>query len=148
MKHVEIRQVAHLPPQIMTLEKQAVGEGFKFITRLIAEWQTGVNRFDAPGECLMAAYSGQHLIAIGGLSVDPYAQNETARLRRLYVASASRGQSVGRALVKALVAHAGQRFTVVRLFTDTAEGDAFYLRCGFQRAREDHASHTLYLGAT
>ena len=48
MSLVEIRHVTHLPPQILALEKEAVGEGFRFVTRLIAEWHSGANRFDAP----------------------------------------------------------------------------------------------------
>ena len=49
---MEIHQVTHLPPQIPALEKEAVAEGFRFITRLTSEWHSGSNRFDAPGECL------------------------------------------------------------------------------------------------
>jgi len=146
MKRVEIQRIARLPPEILTLEKEAVGEGFRFLTRLIAEWRSGANRFDAPGECLMAAYRDHRLIGIGGLSVDPYAQNDTARLRRLYVSASSRGLKVGQALVNALVEFASHRFRIVRLSTDTPEGDTFYRHCGFNRSDDDHATHTLFLG--
>ena len=146
MKQVDIHHITHLPPQILTLEKEAVGEGFRFLTRLIAEWHSGANRFDAPGECLIAAYFNQQLIGIGGLSVDPFGANNTARLRRVYVAGSSRGQQVGQSIVKALLAHATLRFQSVRLYTDTPEGDAFYLHCGFMRTEDDHASHIKLLG--
>lgn len=146
MTQVEIHQVTHLPPQIPALEKEAVAEGFRFLTRLIAEWDCGANRFDAPGECLMAAYLNQRLIGVGGLSVDPYGEPHTARLRRVYIATSSRGQHVGQALVKALVAHAALRFQNVRLSTDTSAGDAFYLRCGFTRTADVHATHVMLLG--
>lgn len=145
MKYVEIQQIAHLPPQILTLEKEAIGEGFRFLTRLIAEWHSRANRFDAPGECLMAAYLNQQLIGIGGLSVDPYAENNTARLRRVYVAASSRGKHVGQTLVKALVEHAALRFEILRLSTDTSEGNAFYLHCGFRRSDDVHAAHVMLL---
>lgn len=56
MGQVDIRHITHLPAQILVLEKEAIGEGFRFITRLIDEWHSGANRFDAPGECLIAAY--------------------------------------------------------------------------------------------
>lgn len=95
MKRFEIQQIAQLPPQILALEKEAVDEGFRFLTRLVTEWHSGANRFDAPGECLMAAYLNQQLIGIGGLSVDPYAGNNAARLRRVYVAASSRGATCG-----------------------------------------------------
>lgn len=146
MKRFEIQQIACLPPQILTLEREAAGEGFRFITRLITEWHSGANRFDAPGECLLAAYSNQQLIGIGGLSVDPYAENNAARLRRVYVAASSRGQHVGEALVKALVERAALRFQVVRLTTDTPEGNAFYAHCGFTRTDDAHATHMMLLG--
>ncbi|CAI8773406.1 GNAT family N-acetyltransferase [Pseudomonas sp. IT-P294] len=146
MKRLEIQRIEHLPPEILNLEKEAIGEGFRFLTRLIAEWKSGANRFDAPGECLMAAYTDHCLIGIGGLSVDPYAQHDTARLRRVYVAASSRGLKVGQALVDALVEFASYRFRIVRLSTDTPEGDAFYRRCGFNRSDDEHATHTLFLG--
>ncbi|MBD8599739.1 GNAT family N-acetyltransferase [Pseudomonas sp. CFBP 8772] len=145
MSQVDIQLVTHLPTQIRALEKKAVREGFRFLTRLIDEWNSGANRFDAPGECLMAAYRNQQLIGIGGLSVDPYTRENMARLRRVYVSASSRGHHVGRMLVTALVADAAMRFQSVCLFTDTAEGDAFYLRCGFMRIDDDHATHVMFL---
>lgn len=147
MSQVEIRHITHLPAQILALEKEAIGEGFRFITRLIAEWHSGANRFDAPGECFMAAYLNQQLIGIGGLSVDPYVKTNTARLRRVYVSASSRGCHVGRTLVKALVAHAALRFQSVRLATDTSAGDAFYLKCGFMRIDHDDATHAMCLSS-
>lgn len=148
MKQVEIHHITHLPPQILAMEKEAGKEGFRFLTRLISEWHSGANRFDAPGECLIAAYFNQQLIGIGGLSVDPYVETNTARLRRVYVAASSRGLHVGETLIKALVAHATLRFRSVRLFTDTPEGDAFYLHCGFMRTKDAHATHIMLLGDT
>lgn len=146
MRRLEIQRIEHLPPEILTLEQEAIGEGFRFLTRLIAEWKSGSNRFDAPGECLMAAYIDHCLIGIAGLSVDPYAQHDTARLRRVYVAASSRGLKVGQTLVNALVEFASHRFRIVRLSTDTPEGDAFYRHCGFNRLDDDHATHIMFLG--
>ena len=147
MSQVNIQLITHLPPEIQALEKEAVGEGFRFMTRLIDEWNSGANRFEAPGECLMAAYLNQQLVGIGGLSVDPYAAKSMARLRRVYVSASSRRHHVGQTLVKALIAHAALRFQSVGLFTDTAEGDAFYLKCGFTRTDHEniHATHAMCL---
>ncbi|MBD8270698.1 MULTISPECIES: GNAT family N-acetyltransferase [Pseudomonas] len=145
MKPFEIQHITYLPAEVLTLEKEAIAEGFRFLTRLISEWHSGKNRFNAPGECLMAAYLNQQGIGIGGLSVDPYNQPNTARLRRVYVAPAARNQHVGHALVKALVAHAALHFQKVRLSTDTFAGDAFYLRCGFMRTEDVHATHLMEL---
>ncbi|ETD37924.1 GNAT family N-acetyltransferase [Pseudomonas chlororaphis] len=136
-----IRQISALPPEILVLEAEAVAEGFRFLTRLVADWKNGSNRFDQPGECLLGALRDGRLIAIGGLSYDPYAGPDIGRLRRVYVARAARGQNVGKALVQQLLAYAAQRFRVVRLSTDTPEGAAFYLRCGFQPIQDDFATH-------
>ena len=146
MKPIEIQQITQLPEQVVALEKEAVAEGFRFLTRLISEWHSGTNRFDAPGECLMAAYSDQQLVGVGGLSIGPYGTPDTARLRRVYVAPAARNQHVGRALVKALVGQAALHFQSVRLYTDTSGADAFYLRCGFVRVEGARATHGIELG--
>ena len=145
MGQVDIQLTTHLPPQIRVLEKEAVREGFRFVTRLITEWDSGINRFNASVECLMAAYRNQQLIGIGGLSVDPYAEKNMARLRRVYVSASSRRHHVGQTLVKALIAHAALRFQSACLFTDTAVGDAFYLKCGFMRTDHEHATHVMCL---
>ncbi|WP_204124334.1 MULTISPECIES: GNAT family N-acetyltransferase [Pseudomonas] len=136
-----IRQISALSPEILILEAEAVTEGFRFLTRLVADWKNGSNRFDQPGECLLGAFRNGQLMAIGGLSYDPYAGSDIGRLRRVYVARASRGQNVGKALVERLLEYAAQRFRVVRLSTDTPEGSAFYLRCGFQQIHDDFATH-------
>ncbi|RMO90018.1 Acetyltransferase [Pseudomonas syringae pv. philadelphi] len=145
MKNVEIRKVTDLPPRILILEKEAAAEGFRFLSRLVDEWESGKNRFDAKGECLMAAFLNGCLVGIGGLSRDPFAEGEVGRLRRLYVASAFRGQAIGKALVNHLVKHAAEQFRVVRLLTDTSSGAEFYLRCGFQLTNDKHATHIKFL---
>lgn len=142
---MEIQRVTHMPSQIYALEKEAVAEGFRFITRLTSEWYSGTNCFDAPGECLMAVYLNRQLVGIGGLSVDPFTHTRTGRLRRVYVTPASRGQQIGRRLVSALLSHAALHFESVRLYTDTSEGSTFYLRCGFTRTQDAHATHIVQL---
>lgn len=138
---VSIHQLTELPDEIRALEAGAIAEGFRFLTRLVAEWETRQNRFDQPGECLLGAFRNGRLIAIGGLSCDPHAGPQVGRLRRVYVERAARGKHVGKALVQQLLEHASGRFTSVRLSTDTAQGAAFYVRCGFQPVRDDSATH-------
>ena len=138
---LSIRNLRTLPEQIRGLETEAVAEGFKFLTRLISEWENRSNRFDQSGECLLGVFRHGQLIAIGGVSRDPYGDPKVGRLRRVYVARAMRGQNVGKVLVKRLLKHAAPRFQTVRLSTDTAEGARFYLRCGFQPVEADGATH-------
>ena len=136
-----ILEISGITPQLRELETQAVAEGFRFLSRLIEEWESGANRFDQQGEGLFGAFRNGRLIAIGGLSSDPFAEPDVGRLRRVYVARASRGQNVGKALVQHLLELASEHFRVVRLSTDTPEGAAFYLRCGFRPIQDDFATH-------
>ena len=137
-----IRKIERLPEQIRMLEAQAIAEGFRFLTRLITEWDDHANRFDQPGECLLGVFCEGQLVAVGGLNRDPYAPPGTGRLRRIYVAPAVRGRNVGKALVQQLLDHARAQFQSVRLSTDTPEAAAFYLRCGFHQVVDDTATHT------
>lgn len=93
----------------------------------------------------MAVYLNRQLVGIGGLSVDPFTHTRTGRLRRVYVTPASRGQQIGRRLVSPLLSHAALHFESVRLYTDTSEGSTFYLRCGFTRTQDAHATHIVQL---
>jgi GNAT superfamily N-acetyltransferase len=137
-----ITRITTLPPQLVSLEREATAQGFNFLRRLIDEWQTGRNRFDKPGERLLAAIDNGNMVGIGGLNVDPYEPaGDTARLRRLYVATDFRSRGVGEALVRALLDEAPQTFRVVRLSTDTASGAAFYIRLGFTAVEHATATH-------
>ncbi|MDU8498100.1 GNAT family N-acetyltransferase [Pseudomonas syringae] len=145
MTHVDIRKVIELPPQLLILEKEAVAQGFRFVTRLIDDWESGNNRFDAQGECLMGAFLNDDLVGIGGVSRDLRTRSNAGRLRRVYIAGSYRGQGIGRILVDRLESQASRHFRVLRLFTDTSSGSAFYARCGFQRVDEDDATHMKFL---
>lgn len=138
---ISIRRLEDLPAQLCHLEKQAVAEGFRFLTRLITEWENRTNRFDQPGECLVGVFRQGQLIGVGGVSCDPYAGPGVGRLRRVYIAPAARGQRVGKALVEQLIEHAAIHFQEARLSTDTPEATQFYLRCGFHPVSDDTATH-------
>ncbi|ONH55774.1 Acetyltransferase (GNAT) domain-containing protein [Pseudomonas cedrina] len=136
-----IHKLSDLPEQIRELEAQAVAEGFRFVTRLIKEWEERSNQFDQPGECLLGVYCRGQLIAIGGVSRDPNMGPAVGRLRRIYVAPPIRGRKVGKALVQALLEYAAPSFQVVRLSTDTPGAAAFYRCCGFIQVSEGNATH-------
>lgn len=136
-----IKRLEDLPEQIHTLHAQAVAEGFRFLTRLITEWENRSQRFDKPGECLLGVFRHDQLVAIGGVSRDPYSTPDNGRIRRVYVAPPMRGQQVGKTLVEQLLAFAAMHFQTVRLTTDTAQGAAFYLQCGFHSVTDATATH-------
>ncbi len=112
-----------------------------FLDRLIDEWHSGANRFDAPGECFLGFNDGDTLIACGGLNRDPYVAHDPSvgRLRHVYVAKAYRRQGVGRHLVDGLIARA-TAFRRIRLRT-TLEAATFYERLAFLPIDEPHATH-------
>ncbi|ABB10864.1 GCN5-related N-acetyltransferase [Burkholderia lata] len=143
---ISIQQLATLPPQLLDFEREAVDQGFNFVGRLIREWQDGSNRFDKPGECLLAVTDNGTLLGVGGLNVDPYVPDGlTGRLRRLYVANAFRRRGIGEALVAALLQRAEQQFHQVRLSTDTESAAAFYSRLGFRAVEDETATHVKML---
>jgi GNAT superfamily N-acetyltransferase len=71
-------------------------------------------RFDRPGEALLAAYSGEVLAAIGGITIDPV-HSDALRMRRFYVRTAFRRTGIGREIALALLEGALQRVRVVTL---------------------------------
>lgn len=125
---------------IDALAHEARASGHAFLDRLIADWRSGVNRFDKPGECLLGLFDGGRLVAIGGLNRDPYCPDEArvGRLRHVYVAQSHRRKGIGRHLVTELLARA-VAFERVRLRTPGAA--AFYESLGFQRVDEPEATH-------
>lgn len=122
-------------------------ERFRFLSRMVEEWQSGVNRFDRPGEALFAAIDGSDMAAICGLNIDPYAaDDEVGRLRHLYVRRAWRRQGVGRRLAELVASHARRRFTCLRLRADNPIAAQFYESLGWLAvAAEGDSTHCLKL---
>lgn len=108
--------------------------GLSLVRRLVDEWATGTNRFDRPGEILLAARVNGRLVGVCGLNVDPYAGDERiGRLRHLYVLVAFRRHGVGGQLVTRVVQAAHGRFEDVRLRTNNPAAARLYEALGFHR---------------
>ena len=72
---VDSVKIVNLDPSadaVGELAREARASGHVFLDRLIADWHSGANRFDKPGECLLGLFDGDRLVAIGGLNRDPY----------------------------------------------------------------------------
>lgn len=93
----------------------------------------------------MGVFMQGRLIGVGGISRDPFSVASEARLRRMYVSKAFRGQNVGRLLLNQLLEHAAHHFQTVRLYTDTPQAAAFYMGCGFHSMDDEHATHFKHL---
>src|SRR4051812_20927661 len=140
------RVTVALPPDVERLAAEAREEGFHHVERLVAEWEAGLNRFDAPGEALFVARNGDRLVGLCGLNRDPYAEagERAGRVRRMYVRADERRTGVGRALLGAVIAHATGAFAELRLRADDAPADAFYRAAGFVRLSEECGPHTTH----
>ena len=131
------------PNELDGLVVRSLEEGFKFVQRLRDEYQSGVNRFDQPGEALLLARDAQTVIAVIGLNCDPQAQPGVMRVRRFYVLPEHRGHGLGQTMLLEVIqlardAHAKS----LELHTDNLQAARFYERNGFQPLNSSHASHS------
>lgn len=132
---------------IEQLRAEALAAGFNFIETLVTEFESGKNRFDAPGEVLCGHLDQGQLVAVGGLNLDPFAgRPDVGRIRRVYVRTAWRGRGIGRALVTSLVEEARKSFSCVRLRAENADAARLYERIGFVPDASPDATHILFFG--
>lgn len=148
MQNIDIVRIEQLPlADLQPLLQEARQQGFEFLDRLVEEYLDGTNQFAQPGEALFGVYSGQRMIAIGGLNRDPYLQeSDTGRVRHVYVLSAWRGQGVGKQLVQRIIDEARHHYRLLTLRTFTEPASKFYCTIGFQTEPEiPGATHHLVL---
>lgn len=135
------------PVQLANLILSAESEGYRFVTKLLADWRDWSNRFEAPGEAVLIAVLDDELVGVCGLNIDPYVSDAAvARLRHLYVLPKARRTGVGAALVARLIKQARTDFRVVRLRTYNPEAATFYVALGFEPVHGDGTcTHQLHL---
>lgn len=128
--------------QLRSLSEESAAEGFRFVARFVAELGSTSFALDERRQFFLGAFEGVQLVAIGGVTPDPYVDDEnTGRVRHVYVACEARRHGVGRRLVAALEQRARSEFTVLRLRTDTEAATTFYQALGYQRTSEPEATH-------
>lgn len=142
-----VAEIRELPPDLAPLVGTSAAEGFQFLQRLVRDWRSGANRFEAPGEVLLEVRRDGRLVGIGGLNCDPYARVASiGRVRHVYVAPGSRRLGMGSRLVVEILARARGRFAAVRLRTSTREAELFYRALGFAPTVGDpEATHAIRL---
>jgi|GEM_PF-191915 len=133
---------------VEALARESAREGFRFVRRLVDEHAAGDVRFDGPGEVLLGVFEGDELVAIGGITRDPYGGDaNVGRVRHVYVRAAHRRRGIGEALVRALEAHARAHFAALVLRTDTDAAARFYAALGWRTlAAGGTATHGRDLG--
>jgi GNAT superfamily N-acetyltransferase len=142
---IAIRKIELPLPGMESLRAEARDEGYNFIETLIQEWESGTNRFQGPGEILCGHLDEGLLVAVGGLTCDPFARRpDIGRIRRVYVRPAWRNKGVGRALVTALVEAAGRYFRCVRLRAENEGAARLYENMDFVPIASPDATHILH----
>jgi GNAT superfamily N-acetyltransferase len=137
-----------LPPdRLAGLVAESERDGLAFLRRLVAEWESGDNRFDRPGEALFAAVGDGRVVGVCGLNTDPYlTTGRVGRVRHLYVAAECRRRGIGTKLVAAVMLAAQGAFDRLRLRTESESAARFYQSLGFQPcAGEPACTHVLEL---
>jgi GNAT superfamily N-acetyltransferase len=130
--------------QLRRLADIASDEGFKFLHRLVDDFERGAVVFDDPAAFFLCVVDDGNLIAVGGVTPDPYMDNpEVGRIRHVYVHPQYRSKSVGRNLMREIEVHAKRAYSMLRLRTDTNAGARFYESLGYQAVASSTATHAL-----
>ena len=145
---IAIKRIDPLPiDQLSALVTEADATGFHALSRLLSEWQSGLNRFDQRGEALFIATDDRRVVGMCGLNRDPYLSDPTVgRIRHLYVALDYRRRGIGTKLVSGVMSLASGHFARLRLRTDSPDADRFYRSLGFKPVTGEPAcSHQLVI---
>jgi GNAT superfamily N-acetyltransferase len=126
------------------LAEIATAEGFKFVQRLLHDVENESVAFDDRGEFFLCVIDGGEIIAVGGVTLDPYVRAaNVGRIRHVYVHPQHRAKSVGRYLLREIERRAKAVYATLRLRTDTEAGARFYEALGYRRVNSSTATHTL-----
>lgn len=125
---VEVRE--RLPEGFEVLRHAADDEAYEMLSRLAREWADGTNRFDRPGEALVAAMDGSVLTGMGGMNIDRGVQG-AMRMRRFYVRPAYRRRGIARTIAAALLDRPEIAGRTITLKAPHAEAARFWEALGF-----------------
>jgi GNAT superfamily N-acetyltransferase len=132
-----------LPDQMQELRAEADAEGVRNQGMLECDFASGTERFSKPGEILLAAFGGDTLVAIGGLTVEPDQSLRAMRLRRVFVRKAWRGRGIGRLLGEALMKHGFESVDLLTLNAAVPGAPAFWEALGFSRVAHTTRTHEM-----
>ncbi|SHE15330.1 ADP-ribose pyrophosphatase [Chlamydia abortus] len=143
MESIRVAQVTSLDPEsLSSLVKCSQEEGFRHLVRLVKEYEQGENTFSRQGEALFAAIRGEQIVGVCGLNQDPYSQDKTGRVRRLYVLPEFRRSGIGRKLTEEVIKEAAKHYKRLVLRTDNEAAAKFYEALGFiQTNRIEGSTH-------
>lgn len=126
--------------RVQALAAIATLEGFRFVERFASDYP-GIE-LDSPQQFFLGVFDGDLLVAIGGVTPDPYSDDSAiGRIRRVFVSQEYRGAGLGARLIHALEERAASVYPKIRLNTDTDAAAAFYERIGYARISGPSATH-------
>jgi GNAT superfamily N-acetyltransferase len=115
---------------VLLAESEA--SGYRFLRRVIDEWERGVNRFTRSGEALFTAAIDDRLVGVCGLNIDPYLDDpRVGRVRNVYVLAECRRRGIGRRLVEQAITSARGNFDRLRLRAEESGPARLYESLGF-----------------
>lgn len=123
-----MNRITAVDDRLKDLARVAEAEGFKFLHRLIREWDSGEIRFDRPGEVLIGVEERGELIGVLGIT----RFDDVARLRRFYVRPVYRNLGIGARLLSE-VERLAIDASCIELFTDNPVAARFYERRGYEK---------------
>lgn len=130
------------------LVEESEAEGFRFLRRFIDDYGRGDIQLDTARGFFLGAFDARRLVAIGGVTPDPYISDaQVGRLRHLYVARAYRRRGIARQLVRALELRARPTYSVLRLRTDSNAAAGFYAALSYMAVDHPTATHARELAA-
>lgn len=119
--------------EVSKLVEESEAEGYRFLRRLVNQYEDGTNTFNKAGEVLYGVWDHTgELVAIGGLNRDPYSDKSgVGRLRRFYISEHARRQGIGTKLLREILDFGKSHFKEIVVRTDSSAADAFYRANGF-----------------
>ena len=138
---IEIRRLTALPPDIEVLRVEAAADGIRNMGILVADWMSGAERYDKPGEALFGAFDGAWLVGIGCVKIEPAVP--AMRMRRLYVLRKARRHGVGRMLAEAMIARGFEGADRLTCNAVPPGAGEFWDAMGFTRVTADGWTHEM-----
>jgi tRNA-Thr(GGU) m(6)t(6)A37 methyltransferase TsaA len=127
------------------LLRESEKEGYRFVRKLLNQYETGENCFEKTGEVLYVAVIHNEVVGVCGLNQDPYCgKGHVGRVRHLFVRSTFRNQGIAGRLLDKIKEEANEHFTVLTLRTSNPIADKFYRSIGFISDANTFPSSTHY----
>ena len=133
---------------IESFKEESIEEGAHMVKRTLEEWKSGENTFSKRGERLWSLFVDDKCIAMGGLNIDPFVENNDGsigRVRHLYVSRKYRRQGLAKVLMNLIINEAKKNFKTLRLSARRPEAFALYESMGFKRVEGEKVTHVFDL---